>query len=102
MADANSFKYDAALLCRASFQAVLEAGDRPCIVEVSVYRLNAVAVTSYMLDGFDPLLQFLGMDGTDTYITRHEVDDLFTVVHIVKEAQSHDRCHIRELQGRRE
>lgn len=81
----NSFKYDAALLCRASFPAVLEAGDRPCIVEVSVYRLNAVAVTSYLLDGLDPLLHFLGMDGTDTYITRHEVDDLFTVVHIDKE-----------------
>ena len=45
-----------------------------------------MAVTSYMLDGFEPLLQFLGMDGTDTYITRHEVDDLFTVVHIDKEA----------------
>ena len=28
----------------------------------------------------------LGMDGTDTYITRHEVDDLFTIVHIDKEA----------------
>lgn len=40
----------------------------------------------YLLDGFEPLLQFLGMDGTDTYITRHEVDDLFTVVHIDKEA----------------
>lgn len=85
----NSFKYDAALLCRASFPAVLEAGDRPCIVEVSVYRLNAVAVTSYLLDGLDPLLHFLGMDGTDTYITRHEVDDLFTVVHIARqEAQA--------------
>lgn len=87
MADANNFKYDATLLCRASFPAVLEAGDRPCIVEVSVYRLNAVAVTSYMLDGFEPLLQFLGMDGADTYITRHEVEDIFTVVHIDKEVE---------------
>lgn len=87
MADANSFKYDATLLCWASFPAVLEAGDRPCIVEVSVYRLNAVAVTSYMLDGFEPLLQFLGMDGTDTYITRHEVEDIFTIVHIDKEVE---------------
>lgn len=87
MADANNFKYDATLLCRASFPAVLEASDRPCIVEVSVYRLNAVAVTSYMLDGFEPLLQFLGIDGTDTYITRHEVEDIFTVVHIDKEVE---------------
>lgn len=84
MANINDFKYDAALLCRASFPAQLENGS-PCMVEVSVYRLNAVAVTSYLLDGFEPLLQFLGMDGTDTYITRHEVDDLFTVVHIDKE-----------------
>ena len=86
MANTGDFKYDAALLCRASFPARLENGGHPCIVEVSVYRLNAVAVTSYMLDGFEPLLQFLGMDGTDTYITRHEVDDLFTVVPIDQEA----------------
>lgn len=85
MADKNNFKYDAALLCRASFPAVQEANGIPCIVEVSVYRLNAVAVSSFMLDGFEPLLQFLGMDGTDTYITRHEVDDIVTVVHISKE-----------------
>lgn len=87
MADTNKFKYDATLLCRGSFPATMETDERPCIVEVSVYRLNAVAVTSYMLDGFEPLLNFLGMDGTDTYITRHEVDDLVTVVHIRKEAQ---------------
>lgn len=91
MADTNKFKYDAALLCRGSFPATMEAGERPCIVEVSVYRLNAVAVTSYMLDGFEPLLNFLGMDGTDTYITRHEVDDLVTVVHIRKEADAWQR-----------
>lgn len=84
MANTNDFKYDAALLCRASFPAQLENGG-PCMVEVSVYRLNAVAVTSYLLDGFEPLLRFLKMDETDTYITRHEVDDLFTVVHIDKE-----------------
>lgn len=86
MKNANQFKYDAELLSRASFPATLEEGDRHCIVEVSVYRLNAAAVTSLMLDGFDPLLQFLGLgDGTDTYITRHELDDLVTVAHIRKE-----------------
>ena len=42
----KDFRYDAALLSRASFPAVLEADDRPCIVEITVYRLNAVAVTS--------------------------------------------------------
>ena len=49
----KDFRYDATLLSRASFPAVLEAGNRPCIVETTVYRLNAVAVTSLMLDGFD-------------------------------------------------
>lgn len=76
----NDFKYDANLLCRASFPTRLAGDGRPCIVEVSVYRLNAVAVTNYMLDGFEPLLQFLGMSGTDTYITQHEVEDIFTEI----------------------
>lgn len=48
----KDFRYDATLLSRASFPAVLEAGNRPCIVETTVYRLNAVAVTSLMLDGY--------------------------------------------------
>lgn len=87
MANTNGFKYDAELLCRASFPATLESNNRPCIIEVSVYRLNAVAVTSFMLDGFDPLLQFIGLSADDTYITRHEVDDLVTVVHVQKEAE---------------
>lgn len=89
MSNNSNFKYDAALLCRGSFPATTEADERPCIVEVSVYRLNAVAVTSYMLDGFEPLLQFLGLgDGTDTYITRHELDDIVTVARIRKEADA--------------
>ncbi len=88
MTNPNDFKYDATLLCRGSFPAVMEEGDRPCIVEASIYRLNAVAATSFMLDGFEPLLHFLNMEGTDTYITRHEVDDLVTVVHIRKEADA--------------
>lgn len=84
MANKNDFKYDAALLCKASFPAVTETDEQPCIVEVAVYRLNAVAVTSYMQDGFEPLLQFIGLSGDDTYITRHEVGDLVTVVHITR------------------
>lgn len=84
----KEFKYDAELLSRASFPAVLEAGNRPCIVEVTVYRLNAVAVNSFMLDGFDPLLNFLKMSPDDTYITQHEVEDIVTVVHIRKEAEA--------------
>lgn len=72
----KDFRYDAALLSRASFPAVLEAGNRPCIVETTVYRLNAVAVTSLMLDGFEPLLNFIGLSPDDTYITQHEVEDM--------------------------
>ena len=34
----KDFRYDATLLSRASFPAVLEAGNRPCIVETTVYR----------------------------------------------------------------
>ena len=78
----KDFRYDAALLSRASFPAVLEAGNRPCIVETTVYRLNAVAVTSLMLDGF------IGLSPDDTYITQHEVEDIVTVVHIRKEAEA--------------
>lgn len=37
-------KFDASLLCRASFPAELEDDSGRCIVEVTVYRLNAVAV----------------------------------------------------------
>lgn len=77
--------YDLALLCRASFPATLEADGRPCIVEVTVYRLNAVAVTSFMLDGPESILQHLGLSEADTYITRHEVDDIVTIVHINRE-----------------
>lgn len=80
----TAFRYDAALLSRASFPAELENGQR-CIVEVTVYRLNAVAVNSYLLDGPETLLHHLGLEEADTYITKHEIDDIVTVVHIDKE-----------------
>lgn len=80
----NAFKYDTALLCRASFPATLEENGEPCIVEVTVYRLNAVAVNSFMLDGPEGLLQHLGLDEANTYITKHEIDDLVTVVRILR------------------
>lgn len=83
MADA-CFKYDAALLCRGSFPATLEESGEPCIVEASVYRLNAVAVTSFMLDGPEGLLLHLGLDEADAYVTKHEIDDLVTVVRILR------------------
>ena len=79
-----AMKFDASLLCRASFPAELEGGGR-CIVEVTVYRLNAVAVHTFLLDGPEPLLRHLGLSKADTYITKHDIDDLVTVVRIIRE-----------------
>lgn len=83
----NAFKFDTTLLSRTSFPATLETDGRPCIVEVTVYRLNAVAVSSYLLDGDEPLLRHLGLDKADTYITKHELDDLVTVARIIRAAE---------------
>lgn len=84
---ASAFRYDMTLLSRASFPAELEEGGRPCIVEVTVYRLNAVAVNSFLLEGAteaeDIARHFLGVSDTDTYMTRHKVDDLLTVVRVL-------------------
>ena len=84
MNKANAIKHEAALLCRGSFPATLEENGEPCIVEASVYRLNAVAAASFMLDGPESLLLHLGLSETDTYITKHEIDDLVTVVRILR------------------
>lgn len=84
MPTANAMKFDASLLCRASFPAELEDGGR-CIVEVTVYRLNAVAVHTFLLDGPEPLLRYLGIPEADTYITKHDIDDLVTVARIIRE-----------------
>ena len=78
-------KFDASLLCRASFPAELEDDGGRCIVEVTVYRLNAVAVHTFLLDGPEPLLRPLGLSEADTYITKHDIDDLVTVVRIIRE-----------------
>lgn len=73
-------KFDVSLLCRASFPAELEDDGGRCIVEVTVYRLNAVAVHTFLLDGPEPLRRHLGIPETDTYITKHDIDDLVEVV----------------------
>lgn len=78
-------KYEAALLCRGSFPATLEENGEPCIVEASVYRLNAVAVHTFLLDGPEPLRRHLGLSEADTYITKHDIDDLVTVARIIRE-----------------
>ncbi len=54
-------------------------------MEASIYRLNAVAAASFMLDGPEGLLLHLGLSETDTYITKHEIDDIVTVVRITRE-----------------
>lgn len=46
--------------------------------------LNAVAVTAFLLDGPETLLRHIGLDERDTYTTKHEIDDLVTVVHITR------------------
>lgn len=81
---ATAFRYEATPICRGSFPATLEENGEPCIVEASVYRLNAVAAASFMLDGPEGLLLHLGLSETDTYITKHEIDDLVTVVRILR------------------
>ena len=81
----DGFKFDTSLLCRASFPAELEDDGGRCIAEVTVYRLNAVAVTAFLLDGPETLLRHIGLDERDTYTTKHEIDDLVTVVHITRE-----------------
>ena len=84
MNETNGIKYAAVLLCRGSFPATLEETDESCTVEVTVYRLNAVAVTAFLLDGPETLLRHIRLDKRDTYTTKHEIDDLVTVVHITR------------------
>ena len=43
-------------------------------MEVTVYRLNAVAVHTFLLDGPEPLLRHLGLSEADTYITKHRTN----------------------------
>lgn len=82
---ATAFRYEASPICRASFPSTLDEDGARCTVEVTVYRLNAVAVTAFLLDGPETLLRHIGLDERDTYTTKHEIDDLVTVVHITRE-----------------
>lgn len=81
---ATAFRYEATPICRASFPSTLDEDGARCTVEVTVYRLNAVAVTAFLLDGPETLLRHIGLDERDTYTTKHEIDDLVTVVHITR------------------
>ena len=47
---------------------------RPCFV-----------LDAFLLDGPETLLRHIGLDERDTYTTKHEIDDLVTVVHITRE-----------------
>lgn len=82
---ATAFRYEASPICRASFPSTLDEDGARCTVEVTVYRLNAVAVTAFLLDGPETLLRHIGLDEQDAYTTKHEIDDLVTVVHIIRE-----------------
>lgn len=65
---ATAFRYEASPICRASFPSTLDEDGARCTVEVTVYRLNAVAATAFMLDGPETLLRHIGLDERDTYI----------------------------------
>ena len=81
---ATAFRYEASPICRASFPSTLDEDGARCTVEVTVYRLNAVAVTAFLLDGPETLLRHIGLDERDTYTAKHEIDDIVTVVHITR------------------
>lgn len=99
---ATAFRYEASPICRASFPSTLDEDGARCTVEVTVYRLNAVAVTAFLLDGPETLLRHIGLDERDTYTTKHEIDDLVTVVHITREeAPAYSRTWSRRWQTSR-
>lgn len=80
----KDFKPAMTLICRGSFPAELDGGSY-CTVESSVYRANAPAVNTVLLDGTDAIRQLLELPEEDTYITRHDIDDIVTVVRIIRE-----------------
>ena len=81
---ATAFRYEATPICRASFPSTLDEDGARCTVEVTAYRLNAVAVTAFLLDGPETLLRHIGLDEQDTYTTKHEIDDLNDAIGILK------------------
>lgn len=44
-----------------------------------------MAVHTFLMDGPEPLLRHLGLSEADTYITKHDIDDLVTVARIIRE-----------------
>lgn len=46
---------------------------------------DSYLATAFLLDGPETLLRHIGLDERDTYTTKHEIDDLVTVVHITRE-----------------
>ena len=72
---ATAFRYEASPICRASFPSTLDEDGARC----------TVAATAFLLDGPETLLRHIGLDERDTYTTKHEIDDLVTVVHITRE-----------------
>ena len=52
---------------------------------IGLFFTAGLAVTAFLLDGPETLLRHIGLDEQDTYTTKHEIDDLVTVVHITRE-----------------
>lgn len=71
---ATAFRYEASPICRASFPSTLDEDGARCTVEVTVYRLNAVAVTAFLLDGPETLLRHIGLDGGDDELSPYVYD----------------------------
>ena len=89
MNKANAIKHEAALLCRGSFPATLEENGEPCIVEASIYRLNAVAAAGFMLDGPESLLLHLGLRA---FLVHELVDRLIHWSALQEDAHHQEKC----------
>lgn len=63
---ATAFRYEASPICRASFPSTLDEDGTRCTVEVTVYRLNAVAVTAFSTksNGYESLARGVFTDGS--------------------------------------
>ena len=48
-------------------------------------KAQIAAIFAFLLDGPEPLRRHLGLSEADTYITKHDIDDLVTVVRIIRE-----------------
>jgi len=93
---ATAFRYEATPICRASFPSTLDEDDaREMLADAGLQEsgldqlarvgYDTLGLSAFLLDGPETLLRHIGLDERDTYTTKHEIDDLVTVVHITRE-----------------